>query len=218
MEIVDSLVHPENTAQRAVLNGLLMASNSSLDTIAAWMNLDEEVVFNYSNMVFNVRDRFDDHPYINRILYSNGRVYHSRKGAQIPYELRLLRIGREKGGEEVLYQAGFLCDQGEVKSAQQQLQDLELALIANAGADLRLGDTDSPALKQVRPLLAAHAENREANHGAPDDMTAGLGAVGLRGMIATVKRIQGPDIQKRLNLPSAEEIDAAKRAFSPAAG
>ncbi len=194
--VVDMLMHPAKRWEREVLNALLISKDITIADIAQTMGLPVTAIEIYSDICFSVRDRFKEPAYLAKLVYPENQT------DNLPRELSLLRAGYRHGAAEVLLQAGLVNTRTDRESPDDLCGEIEREVMTQALSDVRAGRMDSSAAKHAFKQLAIRAENDERNGRQIPDHEMGLMAVGVGfGIIDTVKRIQGPEIQKRLNIP-----------------
>ncbi|MBP7826892.1 MAG: hypothetical protein KA236_10120 [Verrucomicrobia bacterium] len=187
---------------RAVLQGLLCASDISIEDIASLLGLAPEIVRLFEGLFFNVRGR--------EAAFAMNQIFpQSRIGAVAEMEKdfddlerTLMRVGWDYGWKEVARLAGLIPLEDANESTDTILADMEKTTAANARMLARAGHLnrkDSPGIRQGKTLMMR--PKPEASRQQTDDDRLGLGSFGMRAAVLEhFRRISEPDVQYRLRL------------------
>lgn len=175
-----ALTTTEMAQQRMTLKALLLAKDATINSVAAMLRMDPDVVRIFEKLFFNVIDRKNDLSYLQSILFPEGR------GVELnPNYLRaehreklLLRAGRKSGAEEVLYWSGASEDALEILAATKSTSELENTmtgfglLLARYGG-LNQSGRDLPGMSAARQVVAAAKMSGEQSEGSIFDLQMG---------------------------------------------
>ena len=182
--------------EQAVLKGLLLGRDATVESVAEMMRYPVRVVGAYERLFFNVLDRKDDEIYIANIVYPHGRIvefFDEHPRNTVLTDL-IVRAGFNNGPEDVLYLAGLRSDmlanlqKGDVSAK------LEGLTIANGYVLARNGwqnqKRDSTGLSRAQALLASSKQNHIPQMNSP--FTVNIGE-SLLGELTKVKRQEAKD-------------------------
>lgn len=207
-----ALSYPGNHRKRAILNALLISRNATIETIAAWMKLDADVISAYGELFWNVRDRMDDRSYVSALVYPTGRVCASGI-KKLPFEQQLLIAGYEDGGMAVLSLAGLVTRVEERKMRQKVKLPLDQLIYRKARIELEEGNAGAHVVSHAVRLLQERLR-KQIETQTNDPLTTISFAESITETILT---LQGPEIKARLEAQKCLVAEGGARSKEGAA-
>lgn len=163
---------------RYALEGLLLSQDVTLESAAATLRLDLEVVTAYERLFFNVLDRVDDVMYLQQIVYPYGRMVEMMEGYLERESLgaMLRRAGHNNGPDDVLFLLGAKSNAIEALQAANTGRQFENVVMAYGYMMARNGGVAQhhTAVNNARQLLQAGKLGGDNSSDMP--ITAGLAA------------------------------------------
>ena len=175
------LRQPGMKMKRALLEALLIMPDVTLERIASISCLSVKAVKIYSELWFDVRERFDDAAYIAGIVYPETRLVELQPDyfATVDPVQLLLRAAHNTGSVEVLLKLFGATESGQRLSDEELIQLLRLRVLAEADFIIQVGGIhqDLPILNLAMKLVTALASKRvpRPDRGARQPATEELG-------------------------------------------
>lgn len=106
---------------RDVIEAALISAGVTVAGVAARLGIDPDIVAAYESLFYNVLDRKEDHLFLRNVVYPNTRFEEMAKGYFDKADMGklLLRLGYNKGLDEVLHFAGFRNGYGQGITSEQ---------------------------------------------------------------------------------------------------
>lgn len=155
-----ALLTPAMSTTRAMVEGLLVASDMTLARCATLTGLPLEVIRAYEKLFFNVIDRRKDIAYMQHVVYPHGRLVEMVEGYlfNTPLGDIIRRAGYTNGADDVVYLLGGAPDAVNALEQSGDTRRLE-ALIMSMGAVIArnggLHQPGLPGINHARQLITA---------------------------------------------------------------
>jgi len=148
-------------AQTHTIQAMLMANDTTRESIAHSLKLDEEVLMIYEHLFFNVSSRKADALWLREHVYPNTRMVEFYEGyvQSASFKQLLFRAGAKNGGEHVLQLAGVTSEPLDAMAAAASASQLESFLLTQGLLMAQNGwgneRSNATAIFHSRHLMAA---------------------------------------------------------------
>ena len=181
------------------INSMLFVSGITIKKIADAFGVDEEVIWLYEKLFYNILDRKEEHLFVTTLVYPETKLEEldPRYMDKVEAGVALKRAAFNNGEEDALAMIGFNTSYLADSSAEDNSSRLENAIMANAYFLSKNGFGNSRnaiGISNAKNLIAA------AKHGGNEDSTTevvGAGALGTI-LLTEVRKHEEPLVQKRL--------------------